>query len=372
MTLKATTERPKFLPPVLLLSADDSLSREIQVLKVGAYNHPKYGRFKITPEDLLSFKANFEKNVREIETVINFDHGDSKAHGNEAAGWIRSLALKADGKELWAEPEWTPDAETAVKAKKWKYTSAEIVWTWKHPETEVTHSRVLTGLAITNQPFIKGMNAIAASDNNDDHHNGDHPMKLNELEAMLLSEHGLNLADLRSRAGLVSGLETKVTQLSETVKTAEDKAKALLTDNATLSQKLDLAEKAGDEVKFQALVVKGMTEGKLTKAFAEGRLTAIFKASGLKFAEDLVTDMPKMVPVDDGKGHDGGKDEKGGAKKFKDPSAEVTHRATELMAKDAKLSFSGAASKVLDEDKKLARRYSEWEGEGADGEADED
>jgi phage I-like protein len=351
-----------------LVLSDDAAgddAAEFQILKTGKFKHKVYGTFEITPDMLKSFKDNFDNRVLGIDVQMNYDHCLSVAHGTKAAGWIRALSIKANGNELWATPEWTPEASKGIKDKEWKYSSAEITPRWEHPEKGSVHKHVLLGVALTNTPFIKGMERIAASEIIN--HKESKKMELHEIEGMLLSEHKINLATLRSDAGKVAGLESQVKNLSEQVK---DSVKALGEATAQvedLTKKLSVAESAANEVKLNALIERGMKEGKLTKAFAEGAFKQLADKMGLEFAEKTLNEMPKVIDVEEGRGHGGGSNDEGkGTKKFKTPDLEVAAKAQELMDKDAKLLFRDAIDQVFAADSDLAKRYQSWEGEGAD------
>lgn len=337
----------------------DGKRKRVHLLTTGTFNHPLYGRFSITASDLKLYKENFDRNVRGIEVQANYDHGEDKARGNEASGWIKSLTIEADGKELWSETEFTDDAFAAIKAKKWKYASPEISRSWKHPESGQNHSCVLTGFALTNQPFFKGLQPIAASEHIT---LKDTPMKLTELTGLLFSEHGINLTDLQAKAAKADGLEAEKTQMFSELTAAKAQVTTLGKTNAELTAKVELVEKEAVTAKFNDLVKRGMDEGRITKAFAEGTLKTICDAQGFAFAEKMVNELPKngAIKVGDTTGSTGEGGE-GGGKKFNTPDEEVTFKANELMKKDKKLSFNEAVDQVFSDDPKLLKRYGEYE-----------
>lgn len=328
--------------------------KEHQILRVGEFNHKRFGKIIITPKVLETIKANFDRDVRGIQIQTNYEHGLDPTRGLKASGWFSELTVKADGTELWGKIDWTKVAAKEVEDKEWRYLSSELERTWEHPETGKVYEWVLTGAALTNQPFIKGMQPIAASE----HQQGDDDVKLTfaEIEAQLKADHGISLSELKEKAGRVDALVSEKTVLLSELATAKDLAKTLGTSNAELTKKLGEAEKAGDEVKFSALVERGMKEGRITKAFADGSLRKIFDAQGLAFAESMVSEMPTngAINTDNGKGHGGGKE--GGGKKYKDVSVELSEKA-EARAKADSIDVFSAAKLVLAEDPELDRRY---------------
>ncbi len=50
-------------------------------------------------------------------------------------------------------------------------------------------------------------------------------------------------------------------------------------------------------MKFAELIDKGMKEGKLTKAMAEGKFKELFEKNGAEFAESFLAEMPVVVDV---------------------------------------------------------------------------
>lgn len=354
----AMSDEPlQLLTPIALNTADDTVVKEIQVLKVGAFKHAVYGDFTIGPDDLKAFKENFDGNVLGIQVQANFDHGQSIAHGTKASGWIKQLTIKAEGNELWATVEWTEEAVRGIKAKEWRYSSAELRWVWKHPETGKEHKKVLTGLALTNQPFIKGMQPIAASEHKNQTERTK-PMELNEIIATLLTKHGINFSELQAKAGQVV---TLTSQLGE----ANASVVKLTTENGLLTAKVEKIEKEVGEAKFSALVERAVKEGRVTKAFADKNLRAIFDKQGIELAESIVNDLPEngAVKATTTVGSGGAA---GGAMTFKSPDAEVAFKAEELRKKNDKLSLSDAIAQVFAEDPKLAKRYDAWEPRGTD------
>lgn len=139
----------------------------IEVLRVGDWHTPWHGDFQITTEDLNQFVANFQSGVGLVasdkQAPVNFGHFMS----GEAAGWITSLEVSEDGQALNANVEWTEDAASAIKAKKWKYISPEFnprSWPWEDPEEEHHFvNNVVTAAALTNIPLFKKLKPITAS-----------------------------------------------------------------------------------------------------------------------------------------------------------------------------------------------------------------
>lgn len=85
--------------------------------------------------------------------------------GAPAQGWVHELDVRtgADGKsELWALTKWLPTAREYVKAGAYKWASVAVVFNAVDSLSGVELGPVLTSIALTNMPFIEGMQELAA------------------------------------------------------------------------------------------------------------------------------------------------------------------------------------------------------------------
>jgi len=141
--------------------AEGEYAKEIQVLQVGFWKHPIYGKIKITANDIGEFIKNFNSNIRK-DLPITEGHS---VGGEElpAVGWFKELLDK--GREgLWAVIEWTKLGEKLLEEKAYKYFSPEYYTTYEDPETRKTYNDVLVGGALTNRPYFKGLQAVVLSE----------------------------------------------------------------------------------------------------------------------------------------------------------------------------------------------------------------
>ncbi|MCP4674355.1 MAG: hypothetical protein GY854_02320 [Deltaproteobacteria bacterium] len=86
--------------------------------------------------------------------------------GAPAQGWIQELQTRqgADGKsELWALTRWLPLAREYIKSGQYKWASIAFVNEFEDPVTAEKQGATLISVAITNDPFIQGMQALAAT-----------------------------------------------------------------------------------------------------------------------------------------------------------------------------------------------------------------
>lgn len=134
--------------------------KEIQLLRAGTWEHPKYGKVDITSDTLKHIKRNFDDRVRGVDIAIDSEHKPEEG----AKAWLRRLSVKDDGRELWGHVDWTPDGQDLVMKRIYRYTSAEYTPEYKDPETGKVYKDVLMGAALTNRPFIKEMHPVLLSE----------------------------------------------------------------------------------------------------------------------------------------------------------------------------------------------------------------
>ncbi len=133
-------------------------AQEIQILKTGSWQHPTLGKISITHKDLAQFADNFNRNVRGVDLAVDIDHKP----GDGAVGWFKKLRTEAG--KLLATVDWTKEGSSLIKERKYRYFSPEFMFQWKDPATGTTHKNVLFGGALTNRPFLKGMEPVAFSE----------------------------------------------------------------------------------------------------------------------------------------------------------------------------------------------------------------
>lgn len=164
MALPART--PILFPTELSLS--ESAKRWIQVAKTGKFFSSKYGNFEISAGDLQQMLHNFTTvtPIAPTQLPVDYDHlsMDPKHPGDgKAAGWFAGgMELRAGGNELWAEVEFTPDAAKAIANKEYRFVSPSFVknYMWKNGQNIGT---TMIAAAITNHPFLEGMQAVTLS-----------------------------------------------------------------------------------------------------------------------------------------------------------------------------------------------------------------
>lgn len=219
---------------------------EIQILRVGTFWHPRYGKFSITKADLAEIKENFEKGVRGVDPAIDYAHESDKI----AAAWIKSLEIKngEEGPELWAQVEWTPRGEQVVESKEYRYLSADLAFKYQDNETLKEFGTVLLGAGLTNRPVIKNM-----------------------APTVDLSEHAtIELSEYKGQDMALKSTK-KITELETALAEAEAKNKALQLklDEAEMDESDDDGDESSADDSKKGKKASDMSLEELQNAFAK-------------------------------------------------------------------------------------------------------
>ena len=158
--------------PIALSDGDLSAERvaDIQLLITGNFQSTRFGKFSITEQHIDRMVNNFDSvhPVRPTELMIDYDHlseRPAQPGDGRAAGWFKRLykKLSATGKpELWATVEFTEPAAEAVKRKEYRFFSPTFMFDYVTNVGKKIGATLLAG-ALTNRPFLQGMQAITLS-----------------------------------------------------------------------------------------------------------------------------------------------------------------------------------------------------------------
>ena len=179
--------------------AEDQTSFWIQAMPIGNYSHPVHGPINITVERVQKFADQVKSGIRGQDINIDYDHKEGLA-----AGWVKDAVAKSDG--LYVLVEWTKSAANHIREGAYRYFSPEIWSRWTHPVTKREYSDVLVGGAITNRPFLKGIQPLILNEES-----GNLTMNRKALEA-LAKKHGIEFDESTSDADL----QTKVEEAAST------------------------------------------------------------------------------------------------------------------------------------------------------------
>lgn len=139
-----------------------AFTRDIFAQLIGNFRtHPSYvrGADGLGSADVIAWDFS---HASELPAVA----GTVPTTGAPAQGWIQDLQarLNAQGKsELWALTRWLEPARTYVKDGRYQWASVAVTFDAVNALTGKIMGAVLTSVALTNQPFIEGMNRLAAS-----------------------------------------------------------------------------------------------------------------------------------------------------------------------------------------------------------------
>jgi hypothetical protein len=92
--------------------------------------------------------------------------GEIPVSGAPAQGWVLDVRIgqREDGKaKLEALTRWLEPARTYIREKRYRWASVSVVFNAKDPERGNPIGAVLTSIAVTNQPFLQDLPALAAS-----------------------------------------------------------------------------------------------------------------------------------------------------------------------------------------------------------------
>jgi phage I-like protein len=246
----------------------------IPLAKVGTWWKGKL-KFSITRQDLTTVVSNFRKR-KTGEVVIDYDHSTEFSAGSgepvPAAGWLKSIDDAPDaGGVLWGEAEFTDRARAMLRAHEYKYVSPVINWGARDKATGEQQGATVTSVALTNQPVLEEMPAIALSD-------GwaaepETPARIKEESIMAVKK--VVLADRAAGKVRVILEDDSETMLSVEGFPAEPKVIRLSDVKRTNDGRYDFASLApGDETLIASDVLHGMqVQAELDAATQAGKIT---------------------------------------------------------------------------------------------------
>lgn len=155
------------------LSAKSAEGKEIwiQVAKQGTFKGHSAAEngFTMNSGTWAEIISNFER-TKNRAIPVDFEHaseqpptsGNIPRMGAPAQGWITKLTVREDG-NLWGLVKWGNLAREYIKNQQYKFLSPAIVFGAKDRVTGKPIGARLSSVALTNNPFLDGMQPIAAS-----------------------------------------------------------------------------------------------------------------------------------------------------------------------------------------------------------------
>ena len=132
------------------------VGREIwhNVLPVGEFHDPRYGKVQITHEMIKQMADNFKKGIPHYEPPVNLSHKDELG----AYGKVADLEARDDG--LWAKLVLTDEGVELLKDGKFRYVSAEFAEDYADKQTGKSVGYAFLGVALTNRPAHPGVQPL--------------------------------------------------------------------------------------------------------------------------------------------------------------------------------------------------------------------
>ena len=151
---------------------EDGETKDIEMLRVGKFNHKKYGELDITEDILNSMVQNFNDGVIGREVSFDWNH-----KGEEASAWLKEVRVEEG--ILIGSVEFTDKGKESIEGKKYGYFSIEYSDNYEDSESGEEYGPTILGGALTNRPFITKLKKIEFSMKGD---NSVSLYRLNDLE----------------------------------------------------------------------------------------------------------------------------------------------------------------------------------------------
>lgn len=127
---------------------------DVEIARAGEFWGHWQGGYELTADDLERMVANFRPPI-----VIDYEHESIVGEGAApAAGWVSEIWV--DGDSLYGRVDWTPRAEEMIDNDEYRYLSPVFDFEATDPETGNPIGPQLVNVALTNMPFIEGMETV--------------------------------------------------------------------------------------------------------------------------------------------------------------------------------------------------------------------
>lgn len=256
-----------------------------ELLRVGAFKHPKYGIVQITKDIMFSFVKNFKDNAKRVKLAVDFGHDA----GGKAAAWFKDVHFDEKSGVLNVIPKWTPGGKDAVKNEDYLYLSVDFDLEYEDNESGKKFGPTLNGAGLTNRPFIKGMESIQLSE-------GD-IMNLEQALAMI-EQLKAQLAQAQQPAAAPGAPNPLQAQLGEMQK-KQDEQQKLFSEAQARIKKYEDADAARAIEDAKAAKNKQFDELMKDGKACEAQRVHFLSGDSLKFAEAFVAPKLERVSHDD-------------------------------------------------------------------------
>lgn len=319
---------------------------QVQLLRVGEFNHALYGKFSITKDTLKKLHENFIKKVRRIDLAVDYFHETDKV----AAGWIREVELREDDNELWIHVDWTKSGKRRLEEKELRYISADFDFSYTDSETGINYGPTLLGAGLTNRPHVKDMKPIILKEFTDE--------QIEKLKVLLSEndkENSMSLEEIKKQVQAMSPDDRA--QLYSMLKEGMDKVmkdeKKLEEENMNKEMEKQLSEKENEIKELKAKIEKQEREGKFNVMLSEGKVVEAQREFYIKGdMENFINNAQVLNLSEKGSGSTGDKEEMTREK----AEIKLSELADKIMA-ERSIDYSEAMSVALDENPELAKKF---------------
>ncbi len=132
---------------------------DIQIMRVGKWNHALYGKVEVSENTLTDVVKNFKEDKRGIELAVDENHEPN----HKALAWFKNV-YKRGKEEVFATLELTKRGAELLTEGAYKYFSPEIIFKKQDEESGSLVKNLLVGGAFTNRPFFKRMTPLMANE----------------------------------------------------------------------------------------------------------------------------------------------------------------------------------------------------------------
>lgn len=262
------------------VSLSDGEGRWSELVRSGThFGRASERRVDLSAEDIQSLARGYSSILREgwfsSGAPVGYNHatigGAVDAESTKAAGRILEVDVRAneDGTvSLWGRVRWTSEAAARIRNGEFDGFSIEAV-----PRAEARSKKTgeplgewaLIGGTLTNEPFVPGMSAVAASETK--------KTTRNNMDLIKLLSRPLSLSEKASEAQILAAVQDLVE------KTAQLEA---------LTESLETAQKDRDGLREERDALRGWKQERmLDQACADGRISAAERDRYLNAVEKL-------------------------------------------------------------------------------------
>jgi len=340
----------------------------IELARTGYWKSNTHGEVRLTQETFRQAVENFNNNICRLadrdgkpQLPLNFAHDK----GREAAGWIKALQLTENDTVLSGVVELTPIGKEKLINKEFSYPSIEFSYKWTDSELDKTFDNVLTGAALTNIPFIKGLKSIELAEifsDSDIESETNNNLKLNNMDSILESIGNLTDEEKIVLLGKLQGM-IKTEEKEEIVTSDHKDDMSGHKDDKEMSKDKDMSEKDSEEMEklkskialqekelhFSELLINGKVVPAQKEAFLSDDIVGVINNSSSKEI-NLSQESSSEVPVE--------------PKKEKIDCAEKAQEKLSLIASDLRkenssLDFSDSMKEALRKNPDLSKIYNQ-------------